>query len=287
MVLAPTDRRSRITRWGSVLGAVAAVVVPALMVLAPAARGAPATCDSVTSPPYVATRTATRLTPANDRTTKPPAINFGTSRAARDIAPYTFTVAGSAPDVTKMSWDFLLVDGNNTFPDSHASLKFSMALDKLRVALCLTPSGVPTGSYSGSLTLAGQGVKPVQIPLTINLKDNNVVLIWAGIVVAAIAAVFFKWWTMKVADANAPNGASLKEFWNWLTKQWVTVLLAVVGAAGGVYITKFANKDSFLASERWGLWVATFTAVMSASLLLNALGKAIEPPTAAKPKPAH
>jgi hypothetical protein len=35
------------------------------------------------------------------------------------------------------------------------------------------------------------------------------------------------------------------------------------------------------------LWVATFTAVISAALLLNAVGMAVEPPTEDKPKTAH
>jgi hypothetical protein len=130
-------------------------------------------------------------------------------------------------------------------------------------------------------------VKPVQLPLTVNLKDNNLVVIWAGIVIFAVAAVFFKWWTLKVADQEATNGASVREFWNWLTKQWVTVVIAILGAAGGVYITRFQSTASFVPSERWGLWVATFTAVISAALLLNAVGMAVEPPTEDKPKTAH
>jgi hypothetical protein len=92
---------------------------------------------------------------------------------------------------------------------------------------------------------------------------------------------------MKVADTKAENGASLKEFWNWFWSQWVTVGIAVVGAAGGVFITKFVLADSFVSGERWGLWVATFTAVMSASLLLNALGLAVEPKKNDQPKPTH
>jgi hypothetical protein len=185
-----------------------------------------------------------------------------------------------------MSWDFLLVNGNTTFPDSHASVKFSNTLGNLRVALCLTPDGVPTGSYSGSLTLAGPGVKPVQLPLTINLKDNNLGLIWVGIAIATVAAVFFKWWTMKVADTSTDNTANVSEFWSWLKKQWVTVVIAILGAVGGVFITKFLNAVSFVPSDRWGLWVATFTAVMSASLLLNAIGIAVEPTKNNQPK-AH
>ena len=143
------------------------------------------------------------------------------------------------------------------------------------------------GSYSGSLALAGPGVKPVQLPLTINLKYNNLFVIWVGIIVSAAVAVFFKWWTMKVADTNADNGANVIELLRWLRKQWVTVAIAVIGAAGGVYIAKFQNVDAFVSGDRWELWVATFTAVMSASLLLNSLGIAIEPKKNDEQKLAH
>jgi hypothetical protein len=244
-------------------------------------------CAPVPSPPYIAIKTVTTLAPADARTAMPPAINFGTSRESQDVAPYTFTVTGPTADPAKMSWDLLLVNGNTTFPVSHASVQFSDVLGNLRVALCLAPAGVPTGSYSGSLSLAGPGVKPVQLPLTVNLKDNNLAVIWAGIVIFAVAAVFFKWWTLKVADTTVSNSASVTEFWDWLKKQWVTAVIAVLGAAGGVYLAKFQNTDSFVPSARWGLWVATFTAVMSAALLLNALGMAVEPSTDNKPKSAH
>lgn len=286
-VEARVESRSCTVRWVRSVAVLAIIGLPLFVFLIPSASGASVTCGNVPSPAYVATNAVTTLTPANERTTTPPAINFGTSRESQNVAPYTFTVTGPAPDPTKMSWDLLLVNGNMTFPDSHASVRFSNTLGNLRVALCLAPAGVPTGSYSGSLTLAGPGVKPVQLPLTVNLKDNNLALIWVGIVISAGAAIFFKWWTMKVADKNAPNGVSIREFWNWLKKQWVTVLIAVLGAAGGVFIARFLNTDTFVPSDRWGLWVATFTAVISAALLLNALGMAIEPEKNNAPKPAH
>lgn len=289
MSLAVTRVKSRsgAARCLRLAAALVVMGISQLMFLIPTASGASTNCKSVNSPLYVATKTVTRLAPANDRTKNPPPINFGTSRDSQDIAPYTFTVTGPAPDPKKMSWDFLLVNGNRTFPDSDASVTFSNTFGNLRVALCLTPDGVPAGSYSGSLTLAGPGVKAVQLPLTINLKYNNLFMIWIGIIVSAAVAVFFKWWTMKIADTNANNGASLIELFKWLRKQWVTVVIAVIGAAGGVYIAKFQKVDTFVAGDRWELWVATFTAVMSASLLLNSLGIAIEPKKNDEKKLAH
>ena len=202
--------RSGTARWLRSAATFAVMGISPFIFLIPSASAAAVKCEQVPSPPYVPTKTLTTLTPANQRTTTPPAINFGTSRESQDIAPYTFTITGPAPDPAKMSWDFLLVNGNTTFPDSHASVTFSNTLGILRVALCLSPAGVPTGSYSGGLTLAGPGVKPVQLPLTVNLKDNNLTVIWVGIVISAVAAVFFKWWTMKVAQPGVPNGASVR-----------------------------------------------------------------------------
>lgn len=275
--------------WGRSLASLTVVLLSSALVLlpAPSASAASTKCASAKSPPYTPAETQTRLSPANERTTKPPAINFGTSRDVEDIAPYTFTVAGPAPDPTKMSWDLLLVDGNRTFPDSHASVKFSNAVGNLRMTVCLTPKGVASGSYSGSLTLAGPGVEPKPVPLTVNLKDNNLLVILVGVIVAAFAAVFFKWWTVKVTDKNAANGPNVSQFVKWLKAQWVTVAIAVIGAAGGIYFTKFHTAESFVPSDRLGLWGATFTAVMSASLLLNALGLAVEPKKGETAKAAH
>lgn len=253
----------------------------------PSASAESTTCTTTSSPSYVPAETKTKLTAANERSTKPPAINFGTSRDGLSIAPYTFKVAGPIPAPATMSWDLLLVNGNRTFPVSNTSVTFSNVLGDLRVDVCLNPDGVPSGSYSGSLTLAGPGVELKQLPLTVNLKDNNLGVIWLGMVVAAFAAIFFKWWTIKVADKNAENGPQFSLFMKWLKTQWITAAIAVLGAAGGIYVTKFHQTESFAPGDRWGLWGATFTAVMSASLLLNALGLAVEPKKGSTPKSAH
>lgn len=108
--------RSSTARWLRLVAALAVLGISQFVFLIPSASAASVSCKNVPSPPYVATKTVTTLTPANDRTTNPPAITFGTSRASQLVAPYTFTVAGPAPDPAKMSWDFLLVNGNETFP---------------------------------------------------------------------------------------------------------------------------------------------------------------------------
>lgn len=283
----PVKSRFGAAHWLRLVAALAILCTSQLVFVGSGASAADTACNKAPSPPYVATKTVTTLTPADARTTNPLTISFGTSRASQRLAPYTFTVTGPLPDPAKMSWDLLLVNGNETLPAGDASVTFSDVLNDLRVTLCLTPGGVPAGSYSGSLTIAGPGVQPVELPLTINLKDNNLFLIVFGIVVAAAAAIFFKWWTMKIADPESGNTVNIKEFLTWIRNQWITVFVAVIGAAGGVFITKFLNADSFVPNDRWELWVTTFTAVMSASLLLNALGSAVASATGGQTKPSH
>ncbi|MDQ6947950.1 MAG: hypothetical protein M3256_17205 [Actinomycetota bacterium] len=220
----------------------------------------------------------TTLKPKDQRTTVPPPIDFGTSRSERTLAPYTFSNTGPPLDPSKLSWDLTLVDGNRQFPDDHAGVTFQDAFGDLRVSLCLVGRDVPTGSYSGSLTIAGSTLKPVQLPLTVNLKDNNWRIIWLGLVVASILAVFVKWWMVQLADSGEDNFPSIGRFFRWLRRQWVTVAISVIGAAGAVYQTKYGNSATFSPSQRWSLWSATFTAVTTASLLLTSISKAIKKP---------
>jgi len=269
------------TSWRR-LALVAQVAVLAMptavgLMVAPSASGASEECSAVSSPPYIPAAATTTLTPANQRTTTPPEINLGTSRSVEPVAPYSFDVEGEAPELGKMSWETVLVYGNKPFPEDQVAVEFSAPVGGLRVKVCLDPAGVDAGSYSGTLTIAGNGVAPVQLPLTVNLKDGGLPVIWAGIVVAAIAAVFFKWWTLKLTDADETNLPNLKQFVKWARTQWITVLIAIGAAVGTVYATKFHNVEAFVPSDRWGLWAATFTAVTSASLLLNAIGLAAEP----------
>ena len=240
-------------------------------------------CQPTTSPPYTPAPTIeTTLSPKDQRTSAPPPVQFRTSRADKRLAPYTYSVTGPMPDLDKLSWDLTLVEGNRQYPDSHAAVTFANAFGDIRVSLCVIGRDVPTGSYSGSLTIAGSTVKPVQLPLTINLKDNDKSMLWTGLIVAAGLGVFVKWWMVKLADTNQDNNPSMGAFVSWLRHQWVTVLISVVGAIGIVYRTKYDALASFAPSQRWGLWSAGFTAVTTASLLLTSIGKAVKDPTSTR-----
>jgi hypothetical protein len=236
-------------------------------------------CQPSNSPPFMPAPTIeTTLQPKDQRTSAPPAIQFRTSRADKKLAPYTYSVTGPMPELDKLSWDLTLVEGNRQFPDSHAAVTFANAFGDLRVFLCVIGRDVPTGSYSGSLTIAGSTLKPVQLPLTVNLKDNDKTMLWSGLFVAAVLGVFVKWWMVKLADRTEDNNPSLRSFGTWLRLQWVTVAMSVVGAIGIVYQTKYDNLASFAPSQRWGLWSAGFTAVTTTSLLLTSIGKAVTNP---------
>lgn len=244
------------------------------------------TCTAASSPEYLpADDAATVLRPKDQRTTAPPPVDLGASRSNVRLAPYTYSINGPAPGLKKLSWDLTLVDGNRQFPDNQVGVAFSNVLKDLRVSLCLIARNVPPGSYAGSLTIAGDTVEPVQLPITVNLKDNDYEVIWAGLAIASLLAVFVKWWMVRLADSAQSNYPSIGAFIKWIREQYVTVVISVVGAAGLVYQTKYLGIASFTSGQRWALWSATFTAVTTASLLLTSIGKAVKDPVPAGPAP--
>ena len=279
-VKSPVRTRAASTRTptrvaASLVGVVFGVSVWMVAVGGVAAAGDPACAPSSASWGYVPGGNAeatTTLTP-KDRAAKPPPIAFGTSReVADDVAAYEFTVTGDQPDLEQLAWKAALVNGNHAFPTDQVSVTFAEALGDLEVTLCLDPKDVEPGTYSGGVTFAAPGVPLTQIPLTVTVKDNGYVLIIVLMLLVSAAAVFFKWWTVKVSNASADNKASPRQFWRWLKSQWVTVLMATAVGAGGVFAHEFFVADTFVPNQRWGLWADTFVAVMSTSLLLNALG---------------
>jgi len=234
-------------------------------------------CPNSVSPEYVPSSDPTaELLPADPHTTNPPPINFGTSRSTNNITPYRFKVVnGEFPDVRKLSWDLNLAQGNKLFPEKNFGVTFSKKLDHLVVGLCVNGDDVPEGAYTGTLTIAGDSLKPAQLQIAVNLKYANRGFIVFGQFVTSLAAIFFKWWTVRVADTGQGNSPSPSEFVAWLKSQWITVGLAVLGAAGGVYVVKYRGVEAFKSSDLFAFWGATFTAVTSAALFTNSIGKAL------------
>jgi hypothetical protein len=251
-----------------------------------AAEGSCAT--PAASPTYTAGEPVTTLKPADSRAAKPPPILFGTSRNPKHLAAYEFTVTGPAPDPVNLAWQVTLIDGNRAFPEDQVTVQFVNDVKGLAVRLCMDAHDVPAGTYTGALVFAGGGTAPTQLPLTVGVKDNDIALVVGGMLVVSVGAVFVKWWTIKIADTGAGNKPSFKEFGKWLGSQWVTVVLAVVTAAGGIYYRKYYLADAFVPSDRVGLYGATFTAVISAALLLNSIGLAASARFGNGPqRPAH
>lgn len=113
---------------------------------------------------------------------------------------------------------------------------------------------------------------PQQLPLTVNLKDNDMLALGVGIIMTAAAAVFYKWWTVTVSQRKNGGRPKLREFVTWLGEEWITVTFAVAAAVGAVVYSKYLTIDSFTPADRFGLWTAVFTGVTAAALLTAAIG---------------
>ena len=269
-------RATIIVVTGCALGGLVATSWTAVAVATPS-------CSSLgVSPQYVPSSEATSvLQPANQRTNSPPTITFTGSNGDQQIAPYEYTVVGPFPNLTGVAWGLSLISGNERFPKEDAAVTLSDNLGTVEVSICLRATGVPAGSYSGSLGLAGGGIKPVQLPLTVNIKYAGWPLIFFGMTIAVLLGVFVKWWMSKIAEAE-DNEPKLSQYFTWLWRQKITVLIAAVGASYGVYQSKYIGVDSFVRGDVWGLWVATGVAVAAASLLTTTIGTVIQPDPAKK-----
>jgi len=251
-------------------------VAPMTILMIDATAAGAESCTKTVSPSYHPDpNPSVTLTPVDERSTKPPGVDFGTARSPLLVAPYSFSpTGGPLPDPGQLAWAVTLVDGNRQFPSDKVGVTMTDQLGTLQVRVCLIGSGVPSGAYSGSLVISGSTIKPKYIPLTVTLKDNAWPVILGGMLVVGIAAVFFKWWMTALSDTSQDNAPSVPRFLNWAGSQWMTIFIAVGGAGIGVYVAKYANLASFQPSSRIPLWTATFTAVTSAALLTTAVGKA-------------
>jgi hypothetical protein len=242
-----------------------------------------APCQITPSPAYVPPKAPlVSLAAADPRTKQPPEVDLGFSRHDETLAPFSYTVDGAVPDPAKISWDLLLVNGNEQYPDGSAGVQFRAIQGNLRVRMCLKSAGVAPGTYAGTFTFSGVNFRSTQIPLTVTIKYNNWWWTWGGFVAAILLAVFFKYWTTVLNEPNTPNKPNPVKCVRWFVDQWVTILIAVAGAAGVVYRTRVLDAHTFTADDRWPFWAATFTAVTASTLLLTAIGRAVVP----KPDPA-
>jgi hypothetical protein len=262
---------------GSALGGSAALPVSGQALAASPVT----TCTNLgNSPPYSgASLASTTLDPQNQRTNTPAPITFTGSNGDHPIAPYTYTVNGKFPNLSKLAWGLSLINGNDIYPQNDVAVHFYNSLGSLQVVVCIRTTDVSAGSYSGSLGLAGGGIKPVQLPLTINIKYAGWPLIFLGMLVAAIVGVFVKWWMTKIGGSDPDNSPKLSQFAVWLWRQKITVLIAVLGAAYVVFQSKYVASSGFTIDDCWSLWVATGVAVSAASLLTTTFGAAVQPST--------
>jgi hypothetical protein len=243
-------------------------------------------CTAATSPTISeVTATAAKLSPADQRTNAPPAINFDQPSGAIQLAPYTYNVATSDPntsgtiDTRRIAWELSLVNGNASFPDGHIAPVFKSTLNGFEVHLCISAVGVNPGSYSGSFGFGGGGVKPVQLPLTVNVRYGGFSAffwIYFGMLIAALIGVFIKWWMTLIAKPNASTAPDLGQYFAWLGHQTITIVIAVVGAGFAVFQNKYWESNGFTSQNLLSLWIAVGVAVAASALLTTTIGQAVQ-----------
>lgn len=267
------SRSASTPKWLAVLAGagIVALIVAALFTGAAGAGARPVCPEAPSSAFDTGQRAETLLGPVDERAAKPPLVTFRRSRAVKTLPAYRFrTQFGPFPELRRLAWDISLVSTtNDEFPDRQTSVTFSRSLNYLRVNLCLDAHGVSPGSYSGALMVAGAGIEPVTLPLTVTLQDNGVPTILIGLLVAAMAAAFYKWFLDDFADRGNLS-PSIGGFIIWIRRQWVRVAIALVVGPGAVFLQDYLRKESFTPSERLGLWVSGFTAFVTASVLSGA-----------------
>jgi hypothetical protein len=246
-------------------------------------------CPSASSPALSAvSATATKLSPADQRTNAPPAINFDQPGGSIHVAPYTYTVSGNAPkDTGKIAWELSLVNGNEPFPDGHVSPVFKNTLNGFEVHLCISASNVDPGSYSGSFGFGGGGIKPLQLPLTVNVRFGgfwSFLWLYYGMLIAALIGVFVKWWMTLIAKENAGFAPELGKYFLWMKSQWITILIAVVGAGYVVFQNKYWQSNGFTSQNLLSLWIGVGVAVAASALLTTTVGQAIQRDAAKQPE---
>jgi len=238
-------------------------------------------CKPMTTPQYSPAKVLTTiLTPANQRTSTPPPINFSGNSGQVSTAPYTYTVAGGTPDTRAIAWEVSLIDGNSSFPARDLYPSFTDNLDGFEVRLCATAGGVNPGSYVGTLAFAGGAMKPVQLPLTINVRyagGLNYLWIVLGLLLAALIGVFVKWWMILINKPTGTNIPNLLLFLRWMKAQWVTVAMATASAGYAVVRSKYLANPSFNSGDLMALWIAMGVATSASALLVTTLGKLAQP----------
>jgi len=123
-------------------------------------------------------------------------------------------------------------------------------------------------------------MKPVLLPLTVNVKYADWVFIFGAIVLGALVGLFVKWWASKITQDGTDSVPNLKQFGFWLWRQKFTIVIAAVGAGYAIFQSKYLGVGSFTRADVLGLSIATGVAVSAASLITTTIGLKVQATTA-------
>ncbi len=217
-----------------------------------------------------ATANAATLTPANDNS-KVVERNFGEGRAVYRralgfIADRPLTIG---PQQVSVSIAGGLVDPATTevFPVERGQVTFGVEINQvthiLTVILCIdphSPDAVGTGKYVGSMLIAGPGIVPAQIPLTVTLKSAKVFLVWLMAFLGLVLGILVKMLGRKL-KTEPPMGL-------WVFGSIVVVgIILTVGVVLKLYYEPSLFDDGF--SSFWPILVGSATATAGGTTLVD------------------
>jgi hypothetical protein len=213
--------------------------------------------------------TAATLTPANDNS-KVVERNFGEGRAVyrRELGFVADSAISATPQQVSVSIAGGLIDPATTevFPTERGQVTFGVEITPatrlLTVVLCIdphSPVAVGTGKYTGTILIAGPGLVPAQIPLTVTLKSAKVFLVWLVALGGLALGIFVKILSRKL-KAEKTGG--------WVFASMVVVGgILTVGVVIKLYYEPTLFDDGF--SNFWPVFVGAATATAGGTTLVD------------------
>jgi hypothetical protein len=160
--------------------------------------------------------------------------------------------------------DLVRTDGRATFPSSQITFQPTITSnpDRVRVAVCLDPKGVPQGEYNGTVLVSGPGVKPAPIVVTATLAHTNKRIAFAVAILGAVVGFSVKVYT--------------DDGWSRWSSYVPSLLVGLLAAVAVGYFEAYAGNPVFGAAVTdWiTLFGVGFGAVVTGMTAADALGKA-------------
>jgi hypothetical protein len=253
----------------------------------------------VTASPAIAANCTRQLGDAKTGSTVAPAItlspssnssqrlvNFGTSRAMKQVSHLTFKSDKPLPDslaADELDFDTVISRAGDTlesidFPDpTFTQPRISADRQTITFNACLSPGSIPPGKYVGSITLSGPpGIGAASVALTVNAKVST--LFWLGSILSLAAAFLL----MILKDAADQRKATANLGWlaafgkPLLDPIWWAITLVALATAFGTLYAVYASNPAWGSggfSDIAALIGAGFAAV-GGKTLLSALSPA-------------